>query len=177
MKRCVTDYLEQEHQELSLLLNELQEQLGVLPLVQDRRGAAERLTGLRRQVSQALHNHVVEEEHILYPQIQDHLQGMTFTLDRMRHEHDAGEQTERTFYENVERLLQGRGNPQQVMQSGREYIQWVRNHLLGESGRLFPMVERGLDLNTQQAVRRAMEELKKESSALVAEGHTHTARA
>ena len=90
----------------------------------------------------------------------------------MRHEHDAGEQTAKTFHQNLDLLLQARGNPQDVMQSGRKYIVWLRNHLLDENGRLFPMVERGLDPETQQAVLRALEELRIESSARVAEGQT-----
>jgi hemerythrin-like domain-containing protein len=177
MTRCVTDYLVQEHQELSLLLNELQEQLGVLRVARDRRKTTERLTGLRRKISEALHSHVVEEEQILYPAIQEHVQGIDFTLERMRHEHDAGEQTERAFHRSVDLLVQGKGNPQEVMQTGQKYIIWLRHHLLDENGRLFPMVERGLDPLTQQAVRRAMEELSQESSARVAEGQTYTARA
>jgi hemerythrin-like domain-containing protein len=177
MTRCVTDYLVQEHQELSFLLNELQEQLRVLPLVRDRPKTAERLTGLRWKISEALHTHVVEEEQILYPALQNHVQGIAFTLDRMRHEHDAGEEAEKTFHQSLDRLLQGGRNHQEVMQSGRKYIFWLRNHLLDEYGRLFPMVERGLDPATQQAVRHALEELGQESSARVAEGQTYTARA
>ena len=177
MTRFITDYLVHEHQELSLLLNELQEQLGVLRLARDRRKSAERLTGLRRKISEALQTHVTEEEQILYPAIQNKVQGIAFTLDRMRDEHDAGEQTEKTFHQSLDRLLQGHGNPQEVMQSGRKYIGWLRNHLLDENGRLFPMVERGLDPATQQAVRRAMEELRQESPARVAEGQTYTAHA
>jgi hemerythrin-like domain-containing protein len=159
------------------MLNELQEQLGVLRLARDRRKTAERLAGLRRKISAALHTHVVEEEQILYPAIQDHVQGIAFTLDRMRQEHDAGEQTEKTFHESLDRLLKEGGNPQEVMQSGRKYIFWLRHHLLDENGRLFPMVERGLDPKTQQAVRHAMEELSQESSARVAEGQSYSARA
>jgi len=177
MTRCVTDYLVQEHQELSLLLNELQEQLGVLRLARDRRKSTDRLTGLRRKISEALHAHVVEEEQILYPALQEHVQGIAFTLDRMRHEHDAGEQTEKTFHQNLDRLLKGGGNPHEVMQSGRKYIIWLRNHLLDENGRLFPMVERGLDLATQQAVRRALEDLSRGSSTRLAEGQTQAAQA
>jgi hemerythrin-like domain-containing protein len=95
----------------------------------------------------------------------------------MRHEHDAGEQTEKTFHQSLDRMLQGGGNPNEVMQSGRKYIFWLRNHLLDENGRLFPMVERGLDPATQEAARRAMEELRQESSARVVEGQAYTARA
>jgi hemerythrin-like domain-containing protein len=177
MTRFITDYLVHEHQELSLLLNELQEQLGVLRLTRDRRKSAERLTGLRRKISEALHTHVTEEEQILYPAIQNNVQGIAFTLDRMRDEHDAGEQTQKTFHQSLDLLLQGRGNPREVMQSGRKYIIWLRNHLLDENGRLFPMVERGLDPATQQAARRAMEELRQESPARVAEGQPYTASA
>ncbi len=177
MTRCVTDYLVQEHQGLSLLLNELQEQLGVLRLARDRRKTTERLTGLRGKISQALHTHVVEEEQILYPALQNHVQGIAFTLDRMRHEHDAGEQTEKAFHQCLDRLVEGTGNPQEVMQSGRKYIAWLRNHLLDENGRLFPMLDRGLDPPTQQAVRHALEDLRQESSARVAEGQAYTARA
>jgi hemerythrin-like domain-containing protein len=177
MTRCVTDYLVQEHQELSLLLNELQEQLGVLRLARDRSKTTELLAGLWRKISESLHTHVVEEEQILYPALQEHVQGIAFTLDRMRHEHDVGEQTEKTFHQSLDSLLKGAGNPREVMQSGRKYIFWLRNHLLDENGRLFPMVERGLDLATQQAVRRALEELSQESSARLAEGQTYTARA
>lgn len=177
MTRCVTDYLVQEHQELSLLLNELQEQLGVLRLARDHRRAAERLTALRRKIAQALHTHVMEEEQILYPALQNHVQGIAFTLDRMRHEHHDGEQTEEKFHQSLDHMLQGEGNPQEVMQSGRKYIIWLRNHLLDENGRLFPMVERGLDPTTQQAVRRAMEELRQNSSARFAEGQAYTVRA
>jgi len=177
MTRCITDYLVHEHQELTFLLNELHEQLRVLPLVRDHRKTAELLTGLRREISAALHNHVVEEEKILYPALQKHVQGIAFTLERMRHEHDAGEQTEKTFHQSLDRLLKGGGNPHEVMQSGRKYILWLRNHLVDENGRLFPMVERGLDPETQQAVRTAMEELSQESAARIAEGQTHTAHA
>jgi hemerythrin-like domain-containing protein len=177
MTRFITDYLVQEHQELSLLLNELQEQLGALRLARDRRKTTEGLTRLRRKISEVLHNHVVEEEQILYPALQNHVEGIAFTLDRMRHEHDAGEQTERVFHRSLDLFLDGQGNPQEVMQNGRKYIIWLRNHLLDENGRLFPMVERGLDPATQRTVRRAMEELRQVSSARVGEGQPYTARA
>ena len=173
MTRYVTDYLVQEHQELCFLLNALQEQLRVLPLVRDHRKTAERLTGLRGKISEAHHTHVNKEEQILYPVLQERVNGIAFTLDRMRLEHDAGEQTEKAFHQSLDRLLKGGGNPHEVMQSGRKYIFWLRNHFLDENGRFFPLVERGLDPVTQQAVRRAMEELSQESSARLAEGHTH----
>jgi len=177
MTRCVTDYLVHEHQELSLLLNQLQEQLGVLGVARDRGRIAERLTGLQRKISEVLHTHLVEEENILYPALQKHLQGLAFTLDRMRQEHDAGEQTGKTFQQSLDQMLQGKGNFHEVMQSGQKYVIWLRNHLLDENGRLFPMVERGLDPATQEAVRRAMEELRRESSARIALGQAYTAHA
>jgi hemerythrin-like domain-containing protein len=177
MTRFITDYLVQEHQELSLLLNQLQEQLGILRLAKDRRKSTELLVGLRRQISDALQAHVAEEEQVLYPAIQKHLQGIDFTLERMRDEHDAGEQTQKSFHQSLDLLLQGKGNPQQVMQSGRKYIAWLRNHLMDENGRLFPMVERGLDSDTQQTVRRAMEEMSQESTARIAQGQAYTATA
>jgi len=177
MTRCITDYLVQEHQELSHLLNELQEQLRVLPLARDHRGTAERLSGLTRAVGEALRAHLVREEQILYPALEHHVQGIAATLDRMRHDHDAGEETEKAFLECLARLLKNGRNRPEVMQSGRQYIQWLRRHLLDENGRLFPMVERGLDPETQQEVRRAMEELSHESSARVAEGSAQAAQA
>jgi hemerythrin-like domain-containing protein len=76
----------------------------------------------------------------------------------------------------VERLIKGGRNRQEVMQRGRQYVQWLRGHLLDENGRLFPMVERGLDTDTQQEVRRAMEELAQETSARIAEGSGQAAR-
>ena len=177
MTRYITDYLVQEQQGLSLLLNDLHEQLGVLRLARDRRRTAERLTGLGRKISEVFNAHVAKEEQILYPALESSVGGIAFTLDRMRQEHDAGEQTADSFRRCLDRLLHGSGNPREVMQNGQKYIAWVRNHLLDENGRLFPMVERGLDAETQQAVRRAMEEVRQESSARVAQGQTLTARA
>ena len=177
MTRYVTDYLAHEHQELSQLLNELQEQLGVLGFARDRLTTTERLSGLGRKISEAVHNHVAEEEQILYPAIQNKVQGVAFTLERMRLEHNAGEHTQQSFHQKLDLLLRGRGNPRDVVQSGRKYVAWLRKHLLDESGRLFPMVEHGLDSATQEAVRRAMEELSVESSARVAEGQPYTATA
>ena len=177
MTRLVTDYLVQEHQELSFLLNELQEQLRVLPLAKDPSKIKERLIGLRGKISNALRTHVVEEEQILYPALQEHVRGISFTLDRMRQEHDTGERAEQTFHQSLDSVLQGACDLQTVMQSGRQYIIWVRHHLLDENGRLFPMVERGLDPITQQAVRQAMEDLSRESSAHIAEGQSFTAQA
>jgi hemerythrin-like domain-containing protein len=177
MTRCVTDYLVQENQTLSLLLNELHEQLGVLRLARDRHRTTERLTGIQRKIAQALHTHVAEEEQILYPALEESVQGITFTLDRMRQEHDLGEQSEKTFNQSLDRLVKGKGNPQEVMQNGRKYIGWLRNHLMVENGRLFPMVDRGLDAATQQAARRAMEDFGKEPSTLVAEALPQAAHA
>lgn len=177
MSRDITDYLVQEHQELSLLLNELQQQLGVLRLMRDRRVATERLSGLRGKISKAVRTHVAKEEQILYPALENHMQGLAFTLDRMRQEHAAGKHTADAFDQSLNRLLQGGGDPHEVMQSGRNYVLWLRNHLLEENGRLFPLVERGLDPATQQAVRQAMEELSRETSARIGAGQTFTARA
>jgi hemerythrin-like domain-containing protein len=177
MTRFITDYLVQTHQELSFLANDLQQQLGVLRLAKDRRRTAERLTGLQQKIAEALRSHVVEEEQVLYPALQKHVEGIAFTLDRMRQEHDSGEQAEKTFRQNLDYLMQGKGNPREVVQSGRQYINWLRHHLMEENGRLFPMVERGLDLETQQAVRRALEEVSQEPSSRVAEGQAYPARA
>jgi iron-sulfur cluster repair protein YtfE (RIC family) len=80
MTRFITDYLVQEHQELSLLLNELQQQLGVLRLARDRRSMAERLSGLQRKIAEALQSHVVEEEQILYPVLQKYVRALTSPL-------------------------------------------------------------------------------------------------
>jgi hemerythrin-like domain-containing protein len=177
MSKDVTDYLVREHQELSLLLNELQQQLGILRLMRDRRVATERLSGLRRKISQAVLTHVAKEEQILYPALEDHMQGLAFTLDRMRHEHDNGKQTAEAFDQSLKRFFHGSGNPREVMQTGRKYVAWLRNHLLEEHGRLFPLVERGLDPATQQAVRQAMEELSLETAARVTEGQSIAAQA
>jgi hemerythrin-like domain-containing protein len=169
MRRCITDYLVQEHQELARLLNELQEQVRVLPMARDLKETAERLRAITRQVAVALRRHLEEEEQILYPALEGHVQGITTTLERMRHAHDAGEAAEKTFIQCVERLAKNGGSREEIMQSGRRYIQWLRAHLLEENGRLFPLVERGLDPETQQQVRRAMEELSRETTARVAE--------
>jgi hemerythrin-like domain-containing protein len=177
MKQGITEYLVQEHQELSHLLNALQEQLFVLPLARDFRKTAESLNGITREVAEALHAHVAEEEQVLYPALEGHVGGLTATLDRMRNEHDAGEKTEKAFHQCIQKLLQNGRNRKEVMQCGRQYILWFRNHLMQENGRLLPMVERGLDPDTQKAVRVAMEELSPESSARVAEGSPETARA
>src|ERR1022692_1505312 len=98
MIRCVTDYLLQEHQVMSSLLNELQDELGILRLARNYRQTTERLNALRRKIADALHTHLEEEEQVLYPALENHVQGIAFTLERMRQEHDAGEQTEKTFH-------------------------------------------------------------------------------
>ncbi len=177
MTKYVTDYLTQEHQALSVLLSELHQQLGVLRLSQDRSRTEERLTRLQGKIAEALQSHVVEEEQILYPALEKSVQGIACTLDRMRQEHDNGNQTGKTFHQNLDRMIQGTGDPQEVMQSGRLYITWLRRHLMEESGRLFPMIQRTLDPATQQAVRTAMEELSRETSARIAEGQPHAATA
>lgn len=177
MTQFVTEYLGHEHQEMSQLLNELQEQLGVLRLTRDRRKTAERLTGLQRKIAKAVRTHVAAEENILYPALADHMDGLAFTLDRMRQDHDAGEATEKSFQQSLDKLIKENGNAHDVMQKGQSYVIWLRNHLIGENGRLFPMVDRGLDSKTQQAVRRAMEELRQETSARLAQGQTTTAQA
>jgi hemerythrin-like domain-containing protein len=170
MTRPITDYLVQEHQELSHLLNELQDELGALRLAREPGSTADRLNGLTQAIAHNLHAHVVEEEQILYPALEGHLQGIAGTLERMRDEHHAGEQTANTFCQSLARLIKGERNRREVMQNGRQYIQWLRGHLLNENGRLFPMVERGLDPETQQEVRRAMEELSHQTSARISAG-------
>ena len=91
-------------------------------------------------------------------------------LDRLRHENATGEAAEKAFFECVDQWVKSGKNRQEVMKRGRNYVQWVRAHLLKENGRLFPLVERGLDPETQQKVRRAMEELSQEVSSPLAEG-------
>jgi len=170
MTRFVTEYLGQGQQELSQLLNELQEELQVLVLARDLQSAAARLRGLSKKITLVLHTHIEQQEQILYPALEGHMQGIEATLDRMRRENEAGEAAEKAFCQCVERWAKSGKNRQEVMQRGRSYVQWVRAHLLKENGRLFPLVERGLDPETQQEVRRAMEELSQESSSHLAEG-------
>jgi len=177
MPQCVTEYFSQEHQELSQLLNELQEELLVLPLARSAQVVFERLHGLFRKVSGVLHTHFEEEEVILYPVLEGHMQGITNTLERMRREHDAGEAAEKAFFQCVQRLAKIRNNRAEVMRSGLAYIHWVRSHLLSENGRLFPLVERSLDAETQKEVRRAMEELSRETTARIAESFPREAQA
>jgi hemerythrin-like domain-containing protein len=98
------------------------------------------------------------------------MQGIAATLERMRRENETGETAEKAFFECVEQWMKSGKNRQEVMKRGRNYVQWVRAHLLKENGRLFPLVERGLDPETQQKVRRAMEELSQETSSPLSEG-------
>jgi len=170
MTQLVTEYLGQGHQELSQLLNELQEELKVLRMARDLESTAERLRGLSKKITLTLHTHIQQQEQILYPALEGHMQGLAATLERMRRENDAGEVAEKAFFQCVEQWARSGKNRQEVMKRGRNYVQWVRAHLLKENGRLFPLVERGLDPETQEKVRRAMEELSQETSSPVEEG-------
>jgi iron-sulfur cluster repair protein YtfE (RIC family) len=170
MTRFVTEYLGQGYQELSQLLNELQGELQVLNLARDLESTAERLGILSKKIMLVLHTHIEQEEQILYPALEGHMQGIAATLERMRREHEAGEVAEKAFSQCIEQWVKSGKNRQEVMKRGRNYVQWVRSHLLKENGRLFPLVERGLDSETQQKVRRAMEELSQEISSPVSEG-------
>ena len=170
MTRFVTDYLGQGQQELSQLLNELQGELQVLHLARDLQSTATRLGGLSKKITLVLHNHILQQEQILYPALEGHMQGIAATLERMRRENESGVVAEKAFFQCVEQWVKSGKNRQEVMKRGRNYVQWVRAHLLKENGRLFPLVERGLDPETQQKVRRAMEELSQEISSPLAEG-------
>jgi DUF438 domain-containing protein len=170
MTRFVTEYLGQENQELSQLLNELQEELQVLHLARDFESTAARLRGLSKKIRLVLHTHIEQQEQILYPALEGHMPGIAATLERMRRENDAGELAEKAFFQCVEQWAKSGKNRPEVTKRGRNYVQWVRGHLLKENGHLFPLVERGLDPETQQKVRRAMEELSQEISSPVAEG-------
>jgi hemerythrin-like domain-containing protein len=177
MTRYITDYLVQEHQELAHLLNELQEELRVLPLARNVNETVERLRKLTKNITTTLHAHLEEEEQILYPALEDHVKGVAGTLERMRHEHDTGEAAEKAFLQCVERMVANGRNREEVMKSGRCYIQWLRGHLLDENGRLFPMVERGLPADVQMEIRRAMEELSQETGAQIAQASARPAEA
>jgi hemerythrin-like domain-containing protein len=170
MTRFVTEYLGHGHQELSQLLNELQEELQVLHLARDLDSTCARLRSLSKKITVVLHTHIEQQEQILYPALEGHMQGLAATLERMRRENDAGEVAAKAFMQCIEQWAKSGKNRQEVMKRGGNYVQWVRAHLLRENGRLFPLVERGLDPETQQKVRRAMEELSQESSSPVAEG-------
>jgi hemerythrin-like domain-containing protein len=170
MTQFVTEYLGQGHQELSQLLNELQEELQVLGLARDLDSASARLRRLSKKITLVLHTHIEQQEQILYPALAGHMQGLAATLERMRRENDVGEVAEKAFIQCIEQWARSGKNRQEVAKRGRNYVQWVRAHLLRENGRLFPLVKRGLDSETQQKVRRAMEELSQETSSPVAEG-------
>jgi len=159
MTRFITEYLGQGQQELSQLLNELQEELQVLHLARDLESAAERLRGLLKKIRRVLHAHIEQQEQILYPALEGHMQGIAATLERMRRDNDAGEMAEKAFFQCAEEWAQSGKERQEVIRRGRHYIQWARSHLLRENGRLFPLVERSLNPETQEKVRRAMEEL------------------
>jgi hemerythrin-like domain-containing protein len=168
MRKCVTDYLVQEHQELMQLLNELTDELRALPLARDAAERFEHIQQLCQEISISVQTHQLKEEAIIYPALEEHLGGLGATLERMRLDHDEGEAVQKAFLLGVEALAKGSKDRQYVVQSGRSYIHWVRQHLLDENGRLFPMVERGLDPETQREVRRAMEELSRETTARLA---------
>ena len=169
MPRCISDYVLLEHQELAQLLNKLSQELRSLPVTQNAPKTLERIEKFCQQISQTLHTHLEEEERVLYPALEEKVEGITITLDRMRHDRDAGEAAEKAFFECLQRLEKTGKNREDVVRSGRSFVQWVRGHLLIESGRLLPLVERRLDPETQKLVRRAMEELSHESTARIAE--------
>lgn len=165
MTKCVTDYLVQDHQELNQLLNALADELHALPMARETAERFERIQRLGQKVSACVQAHQLKEEAIIYPALEEHLGGLSATLERMRLEHDEGEAAQKAFLQGVEALGRGGKNRQSVVQAGTAFIRWVRQHLLDENGRLFPMVERGLDPETQRQVRRAMEELSGETTA------------
>jgi len=170
MTRFVTEYLGQGQQELSQLLNELQEELQVLHLARELETTSARLRSLSRKITLVLHTHIQQQEQILYPALEGHMQGLGATLERMRRENEAGEAAEKAFVLCVEQWAKSGKNRQEVMKRGRNYVQWARAHLLKENGRLFPLVDRGLDAETQEKVCRAMEELSLAAAPPVAEG-------
>jgi hemerythrin-like domain-containing protein len=169
MPQCITEYLLVEHQNLSQLLNKFSSELQALPVSRNATQTVERLEKCCRQISRSLHAHLEQEEQVLYPALEKHVEGISTTLERMRLAHDAGEAVERELFESLGRLAQSGKTRNEVVQAGRSYIQWVRSHMLNENGRLFPLVERRLDPETQRLVRRAMEELAQVTSARVAE--------
>lgn len=177
MPKSITDYLMREHQVLAQLLNELAGQLRVLPLASDAGETLEKLQKLCQEIFETLHTHLEEEERVLYPALEAKVEGISTTLDRMRDEHDTGEAVEEAFLESVARLAQSGRNRKEVMQAGRQYVQWVRGHLLNENARLFPLVERRLDPQVQKEIRRAMEELSQETTARIAEAFPHDTQA
>jgi len=169
MSRCITEFLLHEHQELTHLLNKLSQELQSLPLARNATKSVERLEACYRQISQTLRKHLEEEEKILYPALEEHVEGITTTLERMRHARNAGEAAEKAFIECLEHLGGNSKNRTEAVQAGRSYIQWVRGLLMNENGRLLPLVERRLDPATQRLVRKAMEELARETTARIAE--------
>ena len=58
MTQFVAEYLGQAHQELSQLLNELQEELQVLHWARDLESTSERLRRLARKITLVLHTHI-----------------------------------------------------------------------------------------------------------------------
>ncbi len=170
MPRVLTDYFMQERHEISQLLNRLAHELQTLPLAQQTKERTERLRALCARISQGLRTHFDEEEKILYPSLEAHVEGVTPTLERMRLDRDAGGVAERKFQECLARLRETSQGREDVVRAGRQYIQWVRSHFFSDNGRLFPLVESKLDPETQREVRRAMEELARETSARIAEG-------
>jgi hemerythrin-like domain-containing protein len=169
MGRFVTEYFTQEHQELLHLLDDLQKELRVLPMARNARQACERLQRLCQHVARGLHTHFEEEEIVLYPALEGHMQGIHNTLERMKSEHVAGEAAEKKFLDSVKRMAEASKNRQEVMRAGLAYVNWTRGHLLSENGRLFPLVDRSLDAQAQKQIRQAMEELSRETTARIAE--------
>jgi hemerythrin-like domain-containing protein len=169
MPQCITEYLLVEHQNLSQLLNKFSSELQALPVSRNATQTVERLEKCCRQISRSLHEYLEEEEQVLYPALEKHVEGLSTTLERMRLARGAGEAAEKVLFESLGRLAKNGKTRKEVVQAGRSYIQWVRGHLLNENGRLFPLVERRLDPETQKLVRRAMEELSHVTSARLAE--------
>jgi hemerythrin-like domain-containing protein len=169
MSQCITEFLLVEHQNLSQLLNKFSQELQALPVSRNANQTVERLEKCCRQISRTLHAHLEEKEQVLFPALAEHVEGISTTLDRMRHARDAGEAAEKMVFESLRGLAKSGRTREEVVQAGRSYIQWVRSLILNENGRLFPLVEKRLDPDTQRLVRRAMEELAQESSARVAE--------
>ena len=169
MSRCISEFLLLEHHELTQLLNRLSQELQALPLTQNTSQTVERLEGCYRQISKSLRTHLEEEEKVLYPAIEKHVEGISTTLERMRHARDAGEAAEKAFIECLKHLGRSSKSRADAVQAGRSYIQWVRGLLMNENGHLMPLVERRLDPATQRLVRQAMEEMARETTARIAE--------
>lgn len=173
MTHSVSEYLLHGHHELSQLLNKLSEELKSVPVSLDAAQTFSRLERSCRKVSQALHAHLQKEEQVLYPALEAHVEGVTITIERMRRERNAGEAVEKAFFDCLRRAGKAGLSREEIVESGRTYVQWVRSHLLNENGRLLPLVERRLDAETQKVVRCAMEELSHETSARIAESFPH----